>query len=363
MKIREISVCHVKLPLVRPYHVSFRTYTDFEPLLVRIQGDDSGTGWGEAYIPPGSTAETIESGWQFMCEHAPRLLGKTVAEANALMEAGASSFPFAASAMLTALAMLARHAALVVNEESRVPLLVPVAGKTASEIPEEVERLLGAGYRTLKVKVGWDVDADLARVGMVQKAARGRADITMDANRGYDREQGMRFASSLNPEGIVLFEQPCEADEWEANAAVAKVSRVPLMLDESIRTLDDIERAASMDGVKLVKLKVKRMGGVDRTLAAMQKARDVGLGVCLGDGVATELMCWFEACIGRRYLQRAGDMNGFLKPMVRLFRQPLPFENGAIVLKPGFWPEIDESVVRAHIVRGESFSPTTVAAG
>lgn len=363
MKIREISVYHIKLPLIQPYRVSFRIYTAFEPILVRVRSDDGSVGWGEAYIPPGSTAETIESGWQFMCEHAPRLLWKTVAEADARMEVAASSSPFAASAMLTALSMLARHEALVINEESRVPLLVPVASKTASEISEEVEQLLEAGYRTLKVKVGWNVDDDLARVGMVQKAVRGRADITMDANRAYDQEQGMRFASSLDPEGIALFEQPCEADEWEANAAVAKVSRVPLMLDESIRTLDDIDRVTKMDGIKLVKLKLKRLGGIARTLDAMQKAKDLGLGVCLGDGVATELSCWVEACIGRRYLRQAGDMNGFLKPKARLFQEPLPFERGAIVLNPGFWPEIDESVVREHIVRSESFSPAVVAAG
>lgn len=363
MKIREISIYHVKLPLARPYRVSFRTYTDFEPILVQVRGDEGVAGWGEAYIPLGSTSETIESGWRFIREHAQPLLGKTVAEANAGMNAAAMTFPFAASAVLAALAMMARRKELVVTEESRVPLLVPVAGKTALDIAEEVENLLQAGYRTLKVKVGWDVDDDLTRVAMVQQAVRGRADITMDANRGYDREQGMRFASSLEPAGITLFEQPCEADAWEDNAAVAEVSRVPLMLDESIRNPEDIDRAVGMNGVKLVKMKVKRMGGIDRTLAAMQKAEDAGLGICLGDGVATELLCWLEACIGRRYLRRAGDMNGFLKPMVRLFRQPLPFENGAIILRPGFWPEIDESVVKAHLVRSERFSSAAIAVG
>lgn len=362
MKLRDISVSHIRLPLPQPYRVSFRTYTAFEPILVRVRSDDGFVGWGEAYIPPGSTIETIESGWKFMCEHAPRLLGKTDIEANALMEARVAASPFAASAVLTALAMLARHKALVVTKELRVPLLVPVSGKTAPEILVEVERLLEAGYKTLKVKVGWNVDDDLARVGMVQKAVRGRADITMDANRAYDQAQGMRFASSLDPAGITLFEQPCGADAWEANAAVAKVSRVPLMLDESIRTLDDIDRAAMMEGVKLVKLKLKRLGGINRALEAMQRAQDLGLGICLGDGVATELTCWVEACIGHRYLQQAGDMNGFLKPDARLFKEPLPFERGVIVLKPGFWPEINESVVKAHLVRSENFSPVAVAA-
>ncbi|MPZ46925.1 MAG: hypothetical protein GEV05_26805 [Betaproteobacteria bacterium] len=263
--------------------------------------------------------------------------------------------------MRTALDLLSRHPALKVESQTRIPLLVPVASKTEPEIEEEVERLLAAGYRTLKVKVGWQVEDDLKRVTAVQQAARGRAEITMDANRGYQRDDACRFASSLDPAGIALFEQPCEADEWEANAAVAKVSTVPLMLDESIRSVRDIRRAATVDGVKLVKLKLKRVGGIDRALEAMQVAQESNLGVCLGDGVATDLLCWVEACVGRGFLERAGDMNGFLKPRTSLLREPLAFQNGSIVLEPGFWPEIDRAVVKAYQLRSERFGRSRVA--
>jgi L-alanine-DL-glutamate epimerase-like enolase superfamily enzyme len=362
MRIRDVALYQVRLPLARPYRVSFRTYTDVEPLLVRVRDEDGGAGWGEAYIPPGSTVETIDSGWRFCDEHAQRLPGAAVEAAAARIGAAAGGAPFAACALLTALAMLARHEALVVREAHRVPLLLAVSGRSAHEIAEEVERDLDEGYRTLKVKVGWNVDDDLARVRSVQRAVAGRAEITIDANRGYDREQGMRFAQSLEPRGIALFEQPCGADAWEDNAAVARVSRVPLMLDESIRTVADVERAAAMPGVGLVKMKLKRMGGIERALAAMRRARALGLDICFGDGVATELLCWVEACVGRGLLRRAGDMNGCLKPRARLFREPLPFERGAIALRPGFWPQIDEPVVAAHAVREACYARAAMAA-
>lgn len=360
MKLSEVTLYQVKLPLVNPYRVSFRTYTDLEPILVEMRGDDGGCGWGEAYIPAGSTFETTETGWTFCREHAAKLLGKSTADAKAALDREVPGAPFAATAMITALAMLERHPVLQTSETTRIPVLVPIAGQTKPEIDEEVETLLDSGYGTLKVKVGWDVEDDLERVRRVQEAARGRAAITMDANRGYNREQGCRFASELNPESIALFEQPCGADDWDANAAVAKVSRVPLMLDESIKSTADIERAATVDGVKLIKLKLKRVGGVDRALAAMRRAREVGLDICLGDGVATELLCWVEACVSRGYLRRAGDMNGFLKPRTRLFKEPLAFERGSIVLKPGFWPEVDRDVIDAHLLRRERFAPAHV---
>jgi L-Ala-D/L-Glu epimerase len=360
VRIDEISLHQLSLPLQKPYKVSFRVYTELEPILVRVTGSDGETGWGEAYIPAGSTKETSASGWQFCCEHAPLIVGRTCSEAKALIDGHVPHSPFAATAMLTALDMVARHAALETHQDQTVPLLVPISGTTAKVIEREVEALMAEGYRTLKVKVGWNVDDDLARVRAVQKAAAGRARITMDANRGYSKAQACQFAASLDPEGIDLFEQPCEADEWEANAAAAGVSTVPLMLDESIRRPEDIDRAASIPNVKFVKLKLKRIGGIDRARAAMRLAMNLGLDVCLGDGVATELACWVEACAGRGFLRRAGDMNGFLKPRARLFKNPLTFERGALVLKAGYWPEMDLRVLKAHELRSERFAPTLI---
>jgi len=356
MVIEEITLRQLRLPLASPYRVSFRTYTEFEPIVVEIRTHDGAIGWGEAYVPAGASAETADGAWQFCRESATRILGKSVPEAKRLLDAKVAGAPFASCAMLTALAVAERHPALQVKEETRIALLTPVAGKSAGDIGTEVERKLEQGFRTFKVKVGWDVGPDLARVGLVQKTARGRATVTIDANRGYDQQQGCDFASSLDPAGIDLFEQPCEADAWEANAAVASVSRVPLMLDESIRQARDIDRAAKIPGVGFIKLKLKRVGGVEQGLDAMKRATALGLGICLGDGVATEILCWIEACVSRGFLRRAGDMNGFLKPTVRLFANPLPFEGGALVLKPGYWPEMDRAALASHQTRQERFA-------
>ncbi|MBX3664430.1 MAG: hypothetical protein KF834_01975 [Burkholderiales bacterium] len=351
MVIREIVVRQLRLPLVKPYKVSFRTYIEFEPVVVEMIAADGRVGWGEAYVPAGSTRETAESAWQFCCAQAARLAGRPAEDIRTRIDGEVEQSPFAACAMLSALAMVIRHPALAVGEETRIPLLVPVSATEQDAIAEEIEDRLEQGYRTFKVKVGWDVADDLRRVRWVQQALRGRAAITMDANRGYDLRQGLQFASALDPEGILLFEQPCEADEWDANARIAGVSKVPLMLDESIRGGRDIERAATLPGVRHVKLKLKRVGGVDRALEAMRLAKRLGLGVCLGDGVATEIMCWTEACVSRGFLSGAGDMNGFLKPRTRLLANPLPFERGDIVLRPGYWPEVDYRLLREHQTR------------
>jgi hypothetical protein len=153
-----------------------------------------------------------------------------------------------------------RNPELEVPKAASLPLLVPINALDAAGIDAEVKTLLAEGFRTFKVKVGKDVAADLERVAAIQRAVGGAATLRLDANRAFDRAQGIAFAEKLDPAGIELFEQPCDSDDWDANAAVAAVSTVPLMLDEPICTLDDIVRAADIPNVRYLKLKLKRFG-------------------------------------------------------------------------------------------------------
>ena len=75
---------------------------------------------------------------------------------------------------------------------------------------------------------------DLKKIDAIQKNLNGRANLRIDANRAYTKVEGCKFVTGLEPDFIELFEQPCDADDWEANAAVAKMSSVPIMLDEPI---------------------------------------------------------------------------------------------------------------------------------
>jgi len=361
MKLQEIRVHRARLPLVKPYRVSFKVYTEFEPIIVEARDEDGSIGWGEAHIPTGSSFETADSGWRFCCERAPHLLGNSLSVAKELLGETMRLAPNATTAVMTAIEMLERPQVLQVSTETRVPLLKVVASTDQDDIKDEVEDHIAEGYKTLKVKVGWDVEKDLARVEMIRRFAAGRAQLSLDANRAFSREEGCRFAGALNPEGVKLMEQPCAANDWEGNAAVASVSTVPLMLDESITSVADIERAATIPNVRYVKMKLKRVGGIVRAQAALAKARELGLAACFGDGVASEIGCWMEACIARGMVDTAGEMNGFLKPRVRLFANPLQCERGAIALSPGFWPEINREVLTAHSIASERFAPTQVA--
>jgi L-alanine-DL-glutamate epimerase-like enolase superfamily enzyme len=356
MKLHEITLRTVRLPLIRPYVLSYRTFTEFEPIIVEVRDTDGRVGWGEGHISPGSSAETREGGWAFCREHAAAIVGKDTREAKAAVVADIETSKVAATALLTAIEMLEGHPLLEVEREVRLPLLTPFNSSTPREIETEVERRLGDGFRTFKIKVGKDADADLARVRAIQRAIAGRASMRLDANRAFGEADACRFAGELDPAGIELFEQPCRAEDWDANANVAKVSTVPIMLDEPICELADVARAAGIDNVGFCKLKLKRFGGLDLLKQALDQVRELGMEPVLGDGLSSELGCWMEGCVARVTIRNAGEFNGFLKPKVRLFAEPLRFEAGALVLAPGTKPDIDLDALQAHELVCERFT-------
>jgi L-alanine-DL-glutamate epimerase-like enolase superfamily enzyme len=362
MRIERIELSQLSLPLTVPYRVSSRTYEAFTPIVVRVFSEHAEAGFGEAFLTPGYTSETVEGGWAFCAEHARRAVGLDSADLRHLVLADIGRSPGAASAMLSALDVLERDPLLEVATDARVPLLAPVHSTDLAKIADEVEALLADGFRTLKVKVGFEVDVDLRRLERIQTCAAGRATLRLDANRGFSREQGCAFAQRLDPAGIELFEQPCASADWESNAAVARVSRVPVMLDESIYGEPDIDRAATIEGVGFVKLKLKKIGSVSMLARALQRIRQLGMEPVLGDGVSTEIACWMEACVARSTIRNAGEMNGYLKPTRRLFQDALRFEAGAVVLPAGWRARLDDAAVRAHTTRSECFGVVSTAA-
>jgi len=345
----------VAYPLTEPYRLSSGDLTQFDPILIELRDVEGRTGWGEALIIPGYTHESVEGSWQVACLLAERAPYRTAAQVAAMAAEWQVPNPGMASALLAALDMLCVDPLLVTDRPIRMPLLAPCQAHAPAAIREEIDALVDQGFATLKVKVGYEWQADLERVGWIQDAVAGRATLRLDANRGFAADDGIRFARRLDPQGIELFEQPCGSDDWEGNARVAEASTVPVMLDESIYGLDEIARAATIANVGFVKLKLKKVGSVSMLQAALRRIRELGMTPVLGDGVALDLACWMEACVGSRTITNAGEMNGFLKVKQGLFTEPLPFRQGAIELPAGYWPTVDPVALRHYTVHARAF--------
>ena len=275
-----IELRRLALALRRPYRLSYRTFREFEPILVIVEDASGAIGFGDGHISPGSSSETREAGWAFCREVAGSFVGAGARQCLERVLANFARSPVAATALASSLECLLGSPYLDDARGLRIPLLAPIGATDPAEVAREVETLLAEGFVTFKIKVGRDVEADIERVQAIQAAAQGRATLRIDANRGYDREQGERFAGALDPAGVELFEQPCDAADWEANAAVARASRVPLMLDEPICSLADIDRAGGSGQRRLLQAQAEaiRQPGAARLRPASSAGARHGAG-------------------------------------------------------------------------------------
>jgi L-Ala-D/L-Glu epimerase len=342
----------LRIPLNAPYKLSFASLAHFDAIVVEAFDGGGRSAPGESTIQPGYTNETLEGAWGFATKLARELVGLPADEAAGLIASRGGASPNAASALATAIEGLPAEPA---PSPVRAPLVAPVRSEALDTIPEEIENLLAEGYRTLKVKAGFDVNADLRRIASIRDAVAGRAVLRVDANGGYSRAQGLDFATRLSPEGVELLEQPCAAGDWDANAAVATRSLVPVMLDESIYGVDDIERAAGVEGIRYIKLKLKKIGSPSQLEAALERIRANGLTPVLGDGTGTDIAAWHEALVAARAVDNAGEMNGFLKIAQPLLSEPPHFCDGHIEIEAGKLPRLDLEVLARWRIAREAF--------
>ena len=350
--ITKITIYRLDVPLIKPYKLSYNTFNSFEPLLIHIVDDQGNEGWGEQHISPGSSSETREGGWTFTRVISKLILNKNLYEAKEIILSHSSISIVASSAIYTAIEMLEKNDVLNNKSSLKLKLLTSFNAEEETEIKDELDKVTEQGFTTIKIKVGKDVNADIKKINNIQTYLNGRATLRIDANRGYTKQDGCKFVQGLKPDFIELFEQPCDANDWDANAAVAHLSKIPIMLDEPICSIKDIEKASKIKGVGLCKLKLKRFLSITKLTEAIKFAHKSGLRIVLGDGLGTEINCWMEARVANNLIDNAGEYNGFLKidPKARILSNPLKFKNGFLLISENWKLEIDRDKLEKYSI-------------
>jgi L-Ala-D/L-Glu epimerase len=144
------------------------------------------------------------------------------------------------------------------------------------------------GIRTFKVKVGRDVETDVAAVRAVRDAIPD-AELYVDANRGWRYEDAVRAGDALMDLGVAAIEEPVATDDRRGRARLAERWVVPLVGDESCISLAHVARELDDGAVGSVSVKVARTG--------FTESRRI-LGLCLGHAVPVVVGSQYEGGMG-----------------------------------------------------------------
>lgn len=295
----------------------------FDATVVAIDTTGGVTGWGEACpLGPAYLAAYAAGVRAGLAELAPHLLGLdacAVDRVNDRMDAAMKGHPYVKSAVDVACwDVLGKTAGLPVatllggHDADDVVLYRAISQDTPKKMAASVGRYRREGYRRFQLKVGSDVDTDIARIHACA-AVLSRGDVLVaDANTGWTQHEAMQVAAGV-AELPVYLEQPCPT--YEQCRVVRAHTNRPMVLDEVIDGLDMVTRAANDGAADVVNLKISKVGGLTKARRVRDLCASLGLAMTIedtwGGDIVTAAIAHLAHSTPARYRFTSTDFNSY----------------------------------------------------
>ena len=124
-------------------------------------------------------------------------------------------------------------------------------GQTFADVQDEMRRHLDAGYTMLKMKVGGlPLAEDMKRVEAVKSILPNDAELAVDANCKFNRDEALAYAKALRGFNLRWFEEPCDPLDYALLSEIASVYDSPLSTGENLFSTPDVENLVRYGGLK-----------------------------------------------------------------------------------------------------------------
>jgi L-alanine-DL-glutamate epimerase-like enolase superfamily enzyme len=277
------------LPLSEPFRIAYDTITHAGNALAEA-AQDGLRGYGEAAPVPTITHEDQAkalAGLDRLAGWAPRSLDGWPDDDAGLAASLAYETCMLDLAARAAEEPLCTHLTGARPRAVATSITVPLVDGAA--LRTRVDWCLAQGFSAFKVKAGGGLDADLARIRYVRERVGG-AEVRVDANQGWTREDARAALPVLGDLGVAVLEQPLAKRDLAGHAALTAASDVPIMLDESVFSVDDARRAVAADACHRINIKIQKTGSLRAALAIADVAAEAGMPCMIG--------CMIESRIG-----------------------------------------------------------------
>lgn len=294
MRIKDIQIGRISVPLVRPFKTALRTVNSVEDVIVKIITDTGNIGYGEA---PPTAVITGDTKGSIICAIEDNIkntiVGMDIDNFEELM------LKLDKSIVKNTSAKAAVDIALydLYGQLYKAPLYKLLGGYRKEIItditisvnsPEQMALdsidAIKHGYKTLKIKVGVDSDMDIKRMKAIREAVGYDVDLRIDANQGWKPKEAVYTLRKMEDAGlnIEFVEQPVEAHDVEGLKFVTDNVNIPVMADESVFSPADALKIMQMRAADLVNIKLMKTGGLHNALKICSMAETYGVECMIG---------------------------------------------------------------------------------
>jgi L-alanine-DL-glutamate epimerase-like enolase superfamily enzyme len=296
MQIKSIEVKEVLLEREEEFVIATGTSESALNFVARIETEDF-CGFGSC-CPNSVTGETPESIREDLKSLSGKLVGEDPTNIQALNEKMASSHPesYCARACL--------DIALwdVVGKASERPLYDVLGGSRDrmmtdmsmgimdfDKTVETAKRIASRGFKAIKMKIGLDIDTDIAKLQAVKEEVPDDIALSVDANQGYSYEKAVEFVKRTKDMGLAYLEQPVSQNDFTSLRKLDELSLVPIMADESFQTSQEAAALLAGRTVRLLNIKLLKCGGITESLVIES--------ICAALNGGTQVGCYSESAL------------------------------------------------------------------
>lgn len=314
MKIKEITLRHLKMRMKFPFTTSFGTMQDKEFILLEAKDENGNSGWGEsvAFHSPWYSPETIKTNWHMLEDFLiPGILNKDIQHPDELLDmfSHIRQNNMAKSTLEGAVWDLYSQeqgislAKALGGEKSKIEVGISIGIQdTVDDLLKLIDGYVAEGYKRMKVKIkpGWDVE--------VMREVRKHfpnVPLMADANSAY-RLSDIDLLRALDEFDLMMIEQPLASDDIIDHATLQKVLTTPVCLDESIHSAEDTRKAIELGSCKIINIKIGRVGGLTESKRIHDLCKKHDIPVWCGG--------MLESGIGRAHNVALTTLDNFIMP-------------------------------------------------
>jgi o-succinylbenzoate synthase len=292
MTIRTIQWHPYRVPLLTHFGTAHQQLATREGVIVEIYVDDGIVGVGEIAPLPEFIGDTVQDILPFLPHVAEQVQNKSLPEALSILHDDFNTIPGSArygieTALLDAqgqsegrslssiLAQSRSGNGQVIRSEIAVNTVIGTMGVDATV--ELAQEAIVAGFRCIKLKMGRELEVEVARVGAVRAAVGPSIDLRLDANEGWTREQTESILTRCADFNIQYVEQPLSRNDLEGMRALRQTVSIPIAADEMLSDLASARRILEAGAADIFIIKPQLSGGLYNAQRMLQLASEHGL--------------------------------------------------------------------------------------
>lgn len=294
MKITEVKLGMISVPLRVPFKTALRTVNSVEDVIVEIHTDTGAVGYGEAPPTGVITGDTTGGIIGAVKDHISKaIIGKEVDDFENLMLAVQNSMVKNTSAKAAVdMALWDLYGQLykipvykmMGGSRKNITTDITISVNDPETMAKDAEDAIARGYDCLKVKVGKESEKDIARLSAIRAAVPKSTLIRIDANQGWSPKEAVRILNGMQEKGldIEFVEQPVKGHDIDGLKYVTDHSYIPVLADESVFSVEDAFKILQMRAADMINIKLMKCGGLYNGLKIATAAEVYGVECMIG---------------------------------------------------------------------------------